>query len=63
MNAKQLKSLVQPEGQDRNVFNGFKRALKDLGQLTDEQLAILSFETWDEAHKRAGRPAIEPASE
>lgn len=44
--------LKQPEGQDRNVFNGFKRTLRDISLLTDEQLAILHFETWHEARTR-----------
>lgn len=43
----------QPEGQDRNVFNTFKRALKSLPLFTDKQLASLGFEVWNEAYTRS----------
>lgn len=48
-----MTKLVQAEGQDRNVFNTLKRTIRDLPQLTDEQLAILHFETWHNARIRA----------
>lgn len=44
--------VKQFEGQDRNVFNTLKRVIRDLSKLDNEQLAILHFETWDEARKR-----------
>lgn len=44
--------LKQADGQDRNVFNTLKRVIRDLSKLDNEQLAILHFETWDEARKR-----------
>lgn len=49
-----MSKLKQAEGQDRNVFNALKRIVRDLPKLTDEQLAILHFETWHEARVRAG---------
>lgn len=49
--------LVQPEGQDRNVFNNFKRVIRDIGKLTDEQLAVLNFELYHEARNRG---AVDP---
>ena len=49
--------LVQPEGQDRNVFNNFKRCVRDIEKLTNEQLALMNFEVFHEARKRG---AIEP---
>lgn len=48
-----MTKLVQGEGQDRNVFNTLKRTIRDLPKLTDEQLAILHFETWHNARIRA----------
>lgn len=44
--------VKQGEGQDRNVFNTLKRTLRDINLLTDEQLAIVSFEVWHEARIR-----------
>lgn len=49
---KRLKTLVKPDDQDRNVFNTYKRFLKDLPKLTPEQLAILHFEVFHEARNR-----------
>lgn len=49
--------LVQPEGQDRNVFNNFKRTIRDLEKLTNEQLAVINFEVYHEARKRG---AVDP---
>lgn len=48
-----MTKLEQAEGQDRNVFNTLKRTIRDLDQLSDEQLAILHFETWHNARLRA----------
>jgi formate-dependent nitrite reductase cytochrome c552 subunit len=45
--------LVQGEGQDRNIFNNVKRTVRDIKQLTNEQLAVLHFESWHEARSRA----------
>lgn len=47
----------KPDGQDRNVFNNFKRALRDVPKLTNEQLALMNFEIFHEARKRG---AVEP---
>lgn len=44
----------QGEGQDRNVFNTHKRYIRDIGLLTDEQLAETGFEIWHEARMRSG---------
>lgn len=44
--------LVKPDGQDRNVFNNFKRLFNDVSKLTNEQLALLNFEVFHEARKR-----------
>lgn len=46
-------TIEQPVGQDRNVFNTAKRFLRDLNKLDNKQLAILHFEIWHEAQKRA----------
>lgn len=47
--------LVKPENQDRNVFNAVKRIIRDLSKLDNEQLAVLHFEIWHEAQKRADK--------
>lgn len=47
-----MSKLEKPEGQDRNVFNGYKRLLSQLDQLTNDQLAKLNFECFHEARKR-----------
>lgn len=47
--------LVKPENQDRNVFNAVKRIIRDLSKLDNKQLAILHFEIWHEAQKRADK--------
>lgn len=49
-----IPKLVQAEGQDRNVFNTLKRVIRDIDKLTDEQIALLHFESWDAARRRAG---------
>ena len=54
MREKDIKKLLLPEGQDRNVFNGFKRILATIDQLTNEQLALLNFECFHEARVRSG---------
>lgn len=48
-----MSKIKQAEGQDRNVFNTAKRLIRDLNKLDNEQLAILHFEIWHEAQKRA----------
>lgn len=45
--------LKQPEGQDRNLFNNFKRTIRDIDKLTDEQIAKLHYESWHVAYMRA----------
>lgn len=55
MKERDIKKLDKPEDQDQNVFNAFKRFLKILPDLTNEQLAIVSFETWDIAYQRSGK--------
>lgn len=49
--------LVQPDCQDKNVFNNFKRTLRDIDKLTNEQLALINFEVFHTARKRG---AVEP---
>lgn len=51
--------LVQPEGQDRNVFNNFKRFISNLPKLTPEQLAIVNFEIVHEARMRGAKESDE----
>lgn len=46
--------IPQPEDQDRNVYNNYKRLLKNLGQLSNEQLAELNFQVYHEARMRTG---------
>lgn len=53
MKLKDINALVMPEGQEKTTFNAYKRALKELPSLTDNQLAQLSFEVWNEAYQRA----------
>lgn len=50
-----IPKLVQAEGQDRNVFNTLKRVIRDIGMLTDDQLAVLHYESWHEAYMRSGK--------
>lgn len=55
--------LKQGEGQDRNVYNGVKRVLRDISKLTDDQLAVLHYEAWHEAYMRSGKRIQEVLSE
>lgn len=50
--------LVKPESQDRNTFNTLKRLIKAMNELTDEQIAVLHFESWNEAYKRSGKETV-----
>ena len=50
-----MNKIKQAEGQDRNVFNTAKRVLRDLDKLDNNQLAVLHFEMWHEAQKRADK--------
>lgn len=43
----------QPEGQPVATWNAFKRVVKYMETLTDEQIASLHYETWHEAYMRA----------
>jgi hypothetical protein len=47
----------QGEGQDRNVYNAFKRFMKNSHLLTNEQIAEASFELFHQARMRGG---VEP---
>ncbi|ANA49209.1 hypothetical protein PMW_84 [Pseudomonas phage phiPMW] len=47
-----ITELNKPEGQDRKVFNQFKKALEHLPDFTNEQLARLQFEVFHEARMR-----------
>lgn len=51
----QLSQMKQGVDQDRNVFNGLKRVLRDISLLTDDQLAIMHYESWHEAYLRSGK--------
>jgi hypothetical protein len=42
----------QGDNQDRNVYNAYKRLLRDIKKLTNEQLAELNFEVYHEARMR-----------
>lgn len=42
----------QGENQDRNVYNNWKRTIRDISKLTNEQLAELNFEIYHEARTR-----------
>jgi hypothetical protein len=53
MAAPDISKITQGEGQDRNVFNNFKRFIRDVSKLTNEQIALAHFETWHEARQRA----------
>ena len=44
----------QPEGQPLALWNSFKRVIKDMGTLSDEQLAALHYEAWHAAYIRSG---------
>lgn len=59
MKLKEINALVMPEGQDKSTFNAYKRIMKELPNLNDEQLAKLSFEVWDTAYQRADSVASE----
>lgn len=48
-----MSKLVQGESQEKRIFNLAKRFVKELPNMTNEQLAIIHFEIWDEARKRA----------
>jgi hypothetical protein len=50
---------IQPLGQDRNVFNLFKRVVRDISKLTDEQIAALHYESWHEAYVRSSGKVTE----
>lgn len=49
----------QGEGQDRNVYNSYKRLIKNLPLLTADQIASIHFESWNEAYMRSGKQIIE----
>lgn len=54
MKEKEIKSLVKPEGQEQTTFNAFKRFLKIIPELDNNQLAIGGFEIFHEARTRGG---------
>lgn len=45
----------QGDEQDRNVYNAYKRFIKLLPQMTDDQIASVHFESWNEAYMRSGK--------
>lgn len=49
--------LKKAEGQDQSVINNVNLVVSDLNKLTNDQIAILSFELFHEARKRG---AVEP---
>ena len=58
MQEKEIKKLIKPESQDRNVFNAFKRFMGVIDQLDNKQLAMVNFECWHEARMRGGVQAV-----
>lgn len=43
----------KPDNQATSTWNAFKRVVKYMNTLTDEQIASLHYETWHEAYVRA----------
>lgn len=43
----------KPDNQATATWNAFKRVVKYMNTLTDEQIASLHYETWHEAYVRA----------
>lgn len=54
-----ISKIQQGENQERKVFNTFKRVIRDINLLTDDQIALLHFESWDVAYKRSGKRIAE----
>lgn len=53
MKESDIKNLVCPEGQDKTTFNAYKRIIKELDNLTNEQISGLHYLTWETAYKRS----------
>jgi hypothetical protein len=51
---------TQPDGQPTALWNAFKRVIKDMGTLTNEQIAALHYESWHAAFVRS--EGVEPGS-
>lgn len=45
---------TKPEGMPIALWNSFKRVIKDMDQLTNDQVAALHYESWHTAFTRAG---------
>lgn len=45
---------VKPDDMPLALWNSFKRVIKDMGKLTNEQIAALHYESWHTAFTRAG---------
>ena len=44
----------KPEDQPTALWNSFKRVIKDMGNLTDEQIAAIHYESYHAAFVRTG---------
>lgn len=43
----------KPDDQPVALWNSFKSVIKNMGKLTDEQLASIHYESWHAAYTRA----------
>lgn len=53
--APDFNKIPMGEEQDRNVFNTWRRCLRDIDMLTDDQIAAMHFESWNVAYNRSGK--------
>lgn len=53
MRANEVAKLKKPEGQSDEVFKVYTDFLLTLPLLTNDQVASIHFESWDEARTRA----------
>lgn len=44
----------KPDDMPLALWNSFKRVIKDMNQLTNEQIAALHYESWHTAFTRSG---------
>lgn len=45
---------VKPDDMPLALWNSFKRVIKDMAKLTNEQIAALHYESWHAAYTRSG---------
>lgn len=53
MKTSDIKNIPYPEGQAKTTFNAYKRILKEMDNLTNEQISGLHYVTWETAYKRS----------